>query len=152
MSLRLMMQRPVASLASADPRRRWPDVISRRALVRRTTGVAGVALASGLLRPDLAAAAPTSADPRPIPGGITPFGPGTELYHVVFPARDAENATITDFDGVVGVVEIDGTGTGTDTKTGATSRLRFDGTDVRFMQGTYVGMDGKRHQGTWALI
>jgi len=75
--------------------------------------------------------------PRPIPGGIQPFG--------------VEPSTITDFHGSIGAAEIQGTGTATHTDTGTTSSLVFD-VDMRFMQGVYIGMDNETHNGTFAFI
>ena len=126
--------------------------LGRRQFVRQAVGATGLAITSNLWLPALARAAEANgADPKPIPGGIQPFGPGSELFHVYGTTRGQEPATITDFNGMVGLADIDGTGVGTDTKTGATSKLVF-GSDMRFMAGTYVGVDGKQHQGTYALI
>ena len=41
-------------------------------------------------------------------------------------------------------------GSGTDTRTGVTRELPFR-VDVGFMQGAYVGEDGRRRQGTFAF-
>jgi hypothetical protein len=104
------------------------------------------------------AADPPSAQPRPIPGGIGVV-PGTPVgYHVSGPgysttnsAALAENSTITDFNGVVGATDVQGTGTATDTRTGQTYPMAFDA-DMRFMQGRYIGFDGKVHHGTFGFI
>jgi hypothetical protein len=55
-------------------------------------------------------------------------------------------STITDFDGVLGGSEIRGTARGSD---GAT--YDFD-TDMRFMHGVYVGLDGRKHHGTFGFV
>jgi len=91
------------------------------------------------------------AAPRPIPGGLQPFGPGTEVFHLFLPGEGNEPITIFDFHGFVGLANVDGTGTGIDTKTGATAPLTFDN-DVRFMKGAYIGVDGEKHQGTFGFI
>lgn len=100
------------------------------------------------------------AGPRPIPGGIQPFGPGTTVYHVLLPGYPpldspdpAENdpSLITDFNGHVGIAFVQGTGTRTDLATGETSRNVFE-VDLRFMQGAYIGEDGNRHHGTFVLV
>ncbi|HEX5415349.1 MAG TPA: twin-arginine translocation signal domain-containing protein [Chloroflexota bacterium] len=122
---------------------------NRRRFLQRAVGAAGLAVTSSLWLPSLSYAAESS--PRPISGGFQPLGPGTELFHVYL-GEGVENSTITDFDGVIGVAVVGGTGTGTNTRTGATSRLIFDGTDMRFMQGTYVGADGKQHQGSFGFV
>jgi len=88
--------------------------------------------------------------PKPIPGGFEAFG---KFFHVdpTSPGPDTENSTIFDFHGSIGAADVRGTGTGTNTNTGATSSLLFD-VDMRFMQGVYIGLDGKTHTGTFSLI
>jgi hypothetical protein len=112
-------------------------------------GATGVVLGSGLWMPGLASA--HSIAPRPIPGGIQPFGPGTEVFHVFPIVAGVEPSTITDFHGSIGAAEIQGTGTATNTDTNTTSSLVFD-VDMRFMQGVYIGMDNEKHNGTFAFI
>jgi hypothetical protein len=124
-------------------------MMSRRQFMRTAAGATGVVLASGLWMPGIALA--DHAAPKPIPGGIQPFGPGTEVFHVFPIAAGAEPSTITDFHGSIAAAEIQGTGTATDTSTGTTSSLTFD-VDNRFMQGVYIGVDGKKHQGTFGFI
>ena len=51
----------------------------------------------------------------------------------------------------MGSAFINGTGTGRDLNTGAESQLNFD-SDMRFMQGEYIGVDGKHYQGTFAFV
>jgi hypothetical protein len=122
--------------------------LSRRRFLRTAAGLTGVVLGSGLVLPARAWAA--GADPRPIPGGVQPFGDGTELYHVFSPQQGNEPSTITDFNGAVGVAHIRGAGTSTDTN-GNQTRLLYDA-DMRFMKGEYIGMDGRRHDGTFAFV
>jgi hypothetical protein len=95
--------------------------------------------------------------PNPIPGGVTglkPFGifihhnplsPLTSLPDISDPSQ------ITDFDGFVGLTHIRGGGTGTDTATGATTRLAFQA-DMGFSQGKFIGTDGRTHEGTFAFV
>jgi len=109
----------------------------------------GVVLGSRLWMPGLALAHGNA--PRPIPGGVQPFGPGTEVFHLFPIAHGVEPSTITDFHGTIAAAEIQGTGTGTNTDTGSTSSLLFD-IDNRFMQGVYIGLDGHKHHGTFAFI
>jgi hypothetical protein len=100
--------------------------------------------------PALAHAAPTGgAAPRPIPGGQQFFGPGTEVFHV-FLGPGVENSTITDFNGAIAAAHILGTVTQVQGGT-STSGLLVDG-DVRFMQGVYIGVDGKPRQGTFGFF
>ena len=120
--------------------------LSRRRFIRATAGATGLLLSSGLWLPGLARAAPSSpSDPKPIPGG------DFANAHFFLPAPGAEPATITDFDGFVGLAAVGGSGSGTDTRSGATTSLVFDG-DMRFMQGTYIGVDGQRHSGAFTEI
>jgi hypothetical protein len=85
--------------------------------------------------------------PRPIPSGfVTPFG---VFIHHHLPGRGIEASQITDFRGMIGLAQLTGTGTGT--LNGTSSKLNFE-IDNRFMQGTYVGVDGRRHQGTFGFI
>jgi hypothetical protein len=98
------------------------------------------------------------ADPKPIPGGT----PGLNgAFHVYAPGPpnlsftdppDSEPATITDFKGFAGLTYISGNVVRTDRKTGVTKLLPFLDADMRFMQGVYRGVDGRVHQGTFALI
>src|SRR5436305_4728517 len=122
--------------------RAMETTFSRGQFLRRGAVAAGGFAGLSVLAPGLARAA--GSDPRPIPGGIQPFGPGTEVFHVFLPEHGSEPSTIFDFKGFVGVAHLQGTGTGTDTSTGNTTPLVFD-VDNRFMKGVYVGVDGKKH-------
>jgi hypothetical protein len=82
--------------------------------------------------------------PRPIPGGIQPFGPGTETYHVFLPGTGEPN-TITDFNGFVGVGVIDGT------VNGPASGLVFE-VDNRFIAGEYVGLNGRHYNAAFGFL
>ena len=129
----------------------------RRQFIAKAAGTVGLLLGSGLLgsgvwKPQLArAVAPAGPLPNPIPGGIQPLGPGTEIFHILLPAPGSEPSTITDFNGFVGLAHVTGNGTRTETSTGSTSRLFFD-TDMRFMQGHYIGVDGESHEGTFCFL
>jgi hypothetical protein len=124
--------------------------VSRRQFLG-TAGVtgAGLALGSGLLTPAAAVADDNGSTvlPRPIPSGfVTPVG---VFIHHHLPGRGIEASQITDFKGTIGLAELAGTGTGT--INGKSTKLNFQ-LDNRFMQGTYVGVDGKRHRGTFGFI
>ena len=67
-------------------------------------------------------------------------------FHFLLPGIGFEMSTITDFDGVVGGSETRGTARGSDRTT-----YSFD-CDMRFMQGEYVGFDGRRHFGSFGFI
>jgi hypothetical protein len=55
-------------------------------------------------------------------------------------------STITDFNGVLGGSEIRGTARGSDGTT-----YDFD-TDMRFIRGVYIGLDGRLHHGSFGFI
>ena len=123
--------------------------------------VAGLGLSSGLLVPGLVQAAlnpggggggdDSNALPKPIPGGVKPFGilvhhyplppPGTPLANLTEPSE------ITDFHGFIGDTSIRGAGVGT----GFAMPLAFRA-DVGFMMGEYIGEDGRHHHGTFGFI
>lgn len=134
----------------------WERALSRGLFMRSVAGATALAAGSGLLLPRLAAAAPPDgALPTPIPGGTDllallglPPGP---IFHFFFPAFGQEVATVGNLKGFVAAAEVQGTGTATDTATGATSALTFDA-DMRFMDGVYVGQDGRPRRGTFGFI
>src|SRR5262249_28383804 len=93
----------------------WERAMVRRQFLTTAAGTLGLVLGSGMLgsglwSPHLPRAA-NPADPKPIPGGIQPFGPGTEVFHVFLPGPDNDPSTITDFHGFVGIAHITGSGT-----------------------------------------
>ena len=130
----------------------------RRSFLR---SMAGLGLSSGLLVPGLVQAAlnpggggggdDSNALPKPIPGGVKPFGilvhhyplppPGTPLANLTEPSE------ITDFHGFIGDTSIRGAGVGT----GFAMPLAFRA-DVGFMMGEYIGEDGRLHHGTFCFI
>ena len=138
-----------------DGSRLWHSAISRRTFLG-AAAVATGAVAAGLQAP-LALAAHGSLPtvfPRPIPGGVSPFG--IFIHHfppvpLLGPGPINEPSQITDFNGLVGVCRVTGSGTGTDTSTGMTSRLNYQ-VDNGFMSGLYVGEDGLEHHGTFAFV
>jgi hypothetical protein len=133
--------------------------VSRRQFAR-TAGGAAVAgattLGSGLWRPGVARAG-GSSQPVPIPGG-SPFFVNNfhEHFHVFGPASidpaDAEPATITDFNGFVGLAYISGTVKQKNTATGEVLTLPFVDSDMRFMKGVFRSTDGEIHRGAFALV
>src|SRR5262249_56789852 len=136
--------------------------LARREFMRVAAGGAGLALGSGLWLPTLAqAASSSSVAPKPITGGfVGPPGVPGELYHNFAPPVDPEIgglpwpkndlSPITDFNGAIGVARI--VGTGTLTQGGVTTKGAPYDADMRFVQGVYVGTDGKRHQGTFGFF
>jgi hypothetical protein len=118
--------------------------LTRRALVGAGAAAAGAAF----LRPATALANPhTDASPKPTTNkveingltfSLTAFGPGMDP------------SSITDFNGFVGVADVQGTGTARNPD-GTTETLLYD-TDMRFMTGTYVAKDGQTYRGTFGFV
>lgn len=137
----------------------WEHGVSRRQFLGASALSAGALATGGLWKPLLALAGDRVATvaPRPIPGGITvPFNPPVFIHH--FPPVTGlplgsinDPSTITDFNGFVGVCRVRGQGTGTDTSTGVQTTLQYQ-VDNGFMDGVYVGVDGKDHRGTFAFV
>jgi hypothetical protein len=129
--------------------------MSRGQFIATAAGATGAALSAPLWLPGRAQAAPSSGVlANPIPGGNTgaQFGvpQTTELFHVFGPQNGAELSTITDFNGVIAAAHLQGPAIRT-LSDGTTTTLYCD-YDMRFMQGLYVGVDGKNHQGTFAFF
>ena len=121
---------------------------SRRQLVQRGAAAFGGFVGLGLLAPDSVFARANPA-PRPIPGGLDKHFmpvPRDAFVHVLGPGIGSEMATITDFNGIVAGSETRGTAHGSD---GAS--YDFD-TDMRFMHGSYVGLDGRRRTAAFGFI
>jgi hypothetical protein len=137
----------------------WDRAFSRRQLLGRTAGLAGVAVGSAFGLPVLANASTTqTGDPRPIPGGTQIDGLG--LFHFYFPTAQnpvgspdtiesghGDPSTITDFNGFIGAGDWGG-GTGKDHQ----GHTLYWAADVRFMDGEFVGLDGHRHLGAFAFV
>lgn len=83
--------------------------------------------------------------PRPIPQTVAPGAP----FHVVLPAPGTEPATITDFQGRIGLADLGGTGVGF--SSGQTETL-LHAADVRFMKGKYIGVDNRRHEAAVVFV
>jgi hypothetical protein len=135
--------RDVLSLDAGAARR-----FSRRQLLYRGAVAVGGMAGLGLLDPSQVFAR-ALADPRPIPGGFdenfTPV-PSDPFIHVLPPGIGFEMSTITDFNGVIGGSETQGKAVGS----GGTT-YSFD-CDMRFMQGVYVGLDNRVHNGSFGFI
>ena len=119
----------------------------RHHLSRRTLLKAGVATTALIATTGVMSARSTakSGTPVPVPGNAV-FG-GLHIYGV---DPSMEPSAITDFHGHVGAAVVDGTGTWEVTGQ-APETLLFD-TDMRFMQGTFRGTDGRGHKGTFAFV
>lgn len=124
--------------------------LSRRQLLGRGAGaLGGLAGLSLLDAPSVLARPRGRGMPRPIPGGFDEtfnLVPDGAFAHVLPPGIGFEMSTITDFNGVVGASEIRGKARGSDG-----SQYSFD-TDMRFMRGAYVGLDGRLRQGAFGFI
>ena len=113
--------------------------LSRRAFMGSMAGAAGAALGAGLIPGAALAAKPPNSDPVPTPA--TTLG-----FHFDFFGPGVDPSSITNFNGFVGVADVQGTGVDNHGKT-----LLFD-TDMRFMSGVYVGVDGHVHKGTFGFV
>jgi hypothetical protein len=136
--------------------------LTRRGLIR---GAAGTVLGAGFSRPKLIHTNDDDGEgeraacvgPNPIPGGVMGLAPfGIFIHHnPLNPAKALADindpSQITDFDGFVGLTHIRGGGMGTDTATGAMTRLAFQA-DMGFSQGKFIGSDGQQHRGTFAFV
>ena len=138
---------PVA-VRSGPARHAAHRLVSRRAFMGGAAGLTATALGASVLRAPAAWAKSGSVVvPKPTTnvlslGGLdfhlTSFGPGMDP------------SSITDFNGFVGVADVQGTGTATNPD-GSQHPLLFD-TDMRFMDGQFVGVDGKVHQGVFGFV
>lgn len=130
-------------------------LLTRRQLLRGAALGAGALAAGSLLQPALAGHVPPTdlagPDPRPIPGGFGPwhvYPPAFKPEHEIGTEAGAlwEQSTITDFDGVFASTDV--TGWGVD---GRGHELFFR-CDMRFMEGHYIAVDGKRRRGSFGFI
>src|SRR5713226_7799879 len=135
----------------------WARPMSRRTFLGTAALAGGAAATAGMWLPQLVAADTdelATVFPRPIVGGVSPFGIFIHHFPPVPPIPPGpinEPSEITDFNGLVGVCRVKGAGTGTDLTTGATTRLNYQ-VDNGFMSGLYVGEDGATHHGTFAFV
>jgi len=139
-----------------------PFQVSRRDILLKSAGAFGLLLGTELIpgcgsdRPgdptamDLAARSSTLDGEGSGTAVPVPANPDLGGVHIYIPAPGAEVSAISNFDGLVGAAIVDGTGVG-HSQGGRDEQLLFD-TDMRFMQGTFVGTDGNRHQGTFGFV
>ena len=122
--------------------------LSRRAFMGGAAGLTAGAVGTGLLRPAVALGAPKPGSaPKPT-ATVTSLG-GVD-FHFTFFGPGIDPSSITDFNGFVGVADVQGSGTATNPD-GKTETLLFD-TDMRFMSGVYVGQDGAVHKGAFGFV
>ncbi len=123
--------------------------LSRRAFIGSTAAATGASMGSGLLWPAAGSAASASRQAAPKPTSATVTINGT-AFHFTFFGPGVDPSSITDFNGFVGVADVRGKGTATNPD-GSVETLLFD-TDMRFMKGVYVGVDGAKHKGTFGFV
>ena len=140
--------------------------LTRRNLIRGAAGTAagaGLLLGAGLRSSALAddddegKRNRCKAPARPITHISTP--PGAHFYFpgpvdaspTTSPNTGHDPSIITDFSGVIGQADLILSGTGTDLNTGASAKYDFH-TDMRFMDGVFVGLDNERHRGSIGFI
>jgi hypothetical protein len=122
--------------------------LSRRAFMGSMAAAAGATVGAGLLPATVLAGKPSSdLTPKPTATVTNVFGVD---FHVTFFGPGVDPSSIGDFNGFVGVADVQGTGTGTNPD-GSTETLLFD-TDMRFMSGVYVGVDGAVHKGAFGFV
>ena len=134
-------------------------LVSRRQFARTTAGAAAVGVALGSeSEEDIPHRIryPWTFAPVPIPSGTPGLG---GFYHVFAPGPapggdpiDSEPATITNFNGFVGLAYLGGNVRQTNTETGEDNLFPFVDSDMRFMTGAFRGTDGKEHQAAFALV
>ena len=140
---------------------RW---LTRRNLIRGAAGTAagvGLMLGSGVRLPahadddDERKHNKCKALVRPIPHITGPghfFFPGpVDANPTTSPNTGHDPSIITDFRGVVAEADLNLSGIGTDLNTDASATYDFH-TDMRFMDGVFVGLDNEEHRGTIGFI
>ena len=135
----------------------WQRAQSRRQFIQGSGAAAGMLLLGSQGWMPASASVPGNT-PKAIPGGFTAEFcglPATTIFHNsapnVFDAPNTDRSGIFDFNGHIGYAVIDGTGTGHNTLAHTATQLLFE-VDLRFMQGEYVGVDGRHRHATFCLI
>ena len=108
--------------------------------------MAGATVGAGLL-PASALAKSGSSAPKPTTSQVTING---LTFSLAFFGPGIDPSSITDFNGFVGVADVRGTGTATNPDR-SIETLVFD-TDMRFMSGVYVGVDGAVRKGAFGFV
>jgi hypothetical protein len=124
--------------------------LSRRRLLRSAAAASALALGTRHWSPMMTSLAAGTDEALPIPGGNDFLNDG-HFVHVFVPAFGQEPSTVNHFNGFVAAAEIQGTGTGTDTQTGKSTRYYYDA-DMRFMAGDYIAADGRVRRGTFGFV
>ena len=134
-------------VAEAQNHHHHRHALSRRAFIGTMAGAAGAAIGAGLLPTAALAGKPANSAPKPTANQFTFNG---VTFSLAFFGPGIDPSSITDFNGFVGVADVQGTGVATNPN-GSTETLLFD-TDMRFMSGVYVGKDGAVHKGGFGFI
>jgi len=95
--------------------------LSRRAFMGSMASVAGAAMGVSLLPTSVLAAKPSSSAPKPTPNTVF------DTFHVTFFGPGIDPSSIGDFNGFVGVADVQGTGTGTNPHGHAVHERRLRG-------------------------
>jgi hypothetical protein len=122
-------------------------LLSRRTFMGSMAGVAGATVGSAVFPATVLAGKPVNSAPKPTANKLTLNG---TTFSLTFFGPGIDPSSVGDFNGFVGVADVQGTGTATNPD-GSTETLLFD-TDMRLMSGVYVGMDGAVHKGTFGFI
>lgn len=152
------------SAESISSKKLQAKALSRRSLIRKAAGtVAGTGLLLGselqvsAFAEDEATGNKCKPVPRPIPHLTIPpgahfFFPGpVDTDPVTSPNAGHDPSLITDFSGVIANADMIFSGKGTNLNTGQTAIYDFHA-DMRFMSGTFVGLDNEQHKGTFGFI
>jgi hypothetical protein len=143
--LKILAASPIADHPQAHSHF-WERALSRRHFLAAAGLAGGAVVTSSAWMPALAKTGPVA--PRPIPYGTMLGG---KLFHFQGTRPNMDESSIYDFKGTVGVANIDGPGAGTHAGEALPANSEF-GSDNRFMTGVYVGVDGKKHHGTFGFI
>ena len=156
-------------MKNTSPTSKLIAALSRRSFFGRAAAVGGAALLSSSVPGKVWADDDSSSCglcdfPVPIPHINVPPPGGAHFY---FPGPVDGSAVATDpsgahpegrdpsvifnFKGFVGGADLNLTGTGTDLTTGATAAYQFH-TDMRFMNGVFVGTDGIQRKASFAFV
>jgi hypothetical protein len=129
----------------------WNRSLSRRQLLGGAIGATATGALLASVGADMLTAPTVLADERGEVVQPTPIPGGDNNTHHFLPGRGKEVSTINNFNGMVAIGQLRGTGTATDTGTGATTPLSFS-VDNRFLVGEYVGVDGRNHRAAFGVF
>lgn len=114
---------------------------------RRITAVVAVAFLAAGFPAAAEQSAASEGKPQPVPGGSAP--PEVVGFNFWLPERGLEPSMVGDFDGVVAIAEIHGTGVAVEA--GREIPMTFSA-DMRIMTGTYVDTEGNVRRGSFGFL